>query len=165
VTIDQFYLPSIVPSIPDTFCVVYHSLLPPSLQSLHLASSYSSTFVLSQSKRNVNDDSNPSCAICLEQFTDGEDICASQNKQCPHQFHLNCAFKWLLTSQECPCCRRDYLTIGPTSDRAIDKMNPTMAGTPTSAPMEPSDRPTSLTPTLTPQQILAASIGPAQSEV
>jgi Ring finger domain len=52
-----------------------------------------------------------SCAICLDRFKDGEDICSAQNKLCPHEFHLECIFPWLLKSQDCPCCRRDYLTV------------------------------------------------------
>ena len=55
----------------------------------------------------------PSCAICLERFHDGEDICSAQHKECPHEFHLECLFPWLLKSQDCPCCRRDYLSIEP----------------------------------------------------
>ena len=55
----------------------------------------------------------PSCAICLERFQNGEDICSAQNKDCPHEFHLECLFPWLLKSQDCPCCRRDYLSIEP----------------------------------------------------
>ena len=60
----------------------------------------------------------PSCAICLDRFKNGEDICCAQNQECPHEFHLECLFPWLLKSQDCPCCRRDYLSIvtTPTED-------------------------------------------------
>lgn len=58
-----------------------------------------------------SEDANNGCAICLEEFAEGEDVCTSQNDECPHLFHCTCAFEWLLKSQECPCCRRDYLTI------------------------------------------------------
>lgn len=72
----------------------------------------SSSFIIAKSMRSLNDsDAHQSCAICLDQFEDGEDICSSQNRHCKHQFHLSCTFEWLLKSQECPCCRRDYLTI------------------------------------------------------
>lgn len=60
----------------------------------------------------------PSCAICLETFHNGEDICVAQNADCHHKFHMNCIFPWLLKSQDCPCCRRDYLTK-IESDRLI----------------------------------------------
>jgi Ring finger domain len=58
------------------------------------------------------DHSLPMCAICLDIFEEGDTVCSSQNKLCLHQFHVECAFEWLLKSQECPCCRRDYLTAG-----------------------------------------------------
>jgi Ring finger domain len=53
----------------------------------------------------------PSCAICLDQFKSGEDTCSAQNINCPHEYHLQCIFPWLLQSQDCPCCRRDFLSI------------------------------------------------------
>jgi Ring finger domain len=87
--------------------------------------SRSGSFIVAQSNKrllkslsNVSGESEqviPSCAICLDPFTVGQDICISQNDHCPHQFHLTCAFEWLLKSQECPCCRRDYLTVGQQS--------------------------------------------------
>jgi Ring finger domain len=53
----------------------------------------------------------PNCAICLDRFKFDENICSAQNKDCTHEYHLECIFPWLLKSQDCPCCRRDYLTI------------------------------------------------------
>jgi hypothetical protein len=70
-------------------------------------------FITNGSPSNSSFKSYPSCAICLDRFKDGEDICSAQNKECPHEFHLECLFPWLLKSQDCPCCRRDYLTIEP----------------------------------------------------
>ena len=63
----------------------------------------------------------PSCAICLDRFKNGEDICCAQNQECPHEFHLECLFPWLLKSQDCPCCRRDYLSIDPRLSPLIDE--------------------------------------------
>jgi preprotein translocase subunit SecG len=51
------------------------------------------------------------CAICLEYFAKDEVVCTSQNKDCPHFFHHDCIFEWLLTNEVCPCCRRNYLHI------------------------------------------------------
>ena len=69
----------------------------------------------------------PCCAICLERFKNGEDICCAQNQDCPHEFHLECLFPWLLKSQDCPCCRRDYLSIVtmPTDDTMTATENAT----------------------------------------
>ena len=63
----------------------------------------------------------PGCAICLDRFKNGEDICCAQNQECPHEFHLECLFPWLLKSQDCPCCRRDYLSIDPRLSPLIDE--------------------------------------------
>jgi Ring finger domain len=96
-----------------------------SINSSNPGGSRSGSFIVAQSNKrllkslsNVSGESEqviPSCAICLDPFTVGQDICISQNDHCPHQFHLACAFEWLLKSQECPCCRRDYLTVGQQS--------------------------------------------------
>ena len=53
----------------------------------------------------------PNCAICLESFHYGDTICRGQNSDCHHEYHMDCIVPWLLQSQDCPCCRRDYLTI------------------------------------------------------
>jgi Ring finger domain len=78
----------------------------------------------------------PSCAICLDRFKEGEDICSAQNKNCRHEFHLECIFPWLLKSQDCPCCRRDYLTADTdVSERGggMCSSNTTVTATPPSA--------------------------------
>ena len=50
------------------------------------------------------------CAICLLDYEDGDEISWSQNKQCEHMFHRDCVYRWLLKHNECPYCRRPYLT-------------------------------------------------------
>jgi hypothetical protein len=63
------------------------------------------------------------CTICLEFFEDGEEVCTSQNKDCPHFFHRDCIFEWLLTNEVCPCCRRNYLhidSVRKTDDMFVD---------------------------------------------
>ena len=56
------------------------------------------------------------CAICMEKLEDGVDICSSHDHNCRHVFHRECIFEWLLKSQECPCCRRDYLNFESARD-------------------------------------------------
>lgn len=56
------------------------------------------------------------CAICLDRFKDGDEICTSQNKSCSHEFHRKCIFKWLLENEDCPCCRRNYLSLESVRD-------------------------------------------------
>jgi len=49
------------------------------------------------------------CAICLEKYKAGDEICWSKNKYCPHAFHLDCMTEWLMKSDDCPMCRENYL--------------------------------------------------------
>ena len=51
------------------------------------------------------------CAICLGNYEDGEEISISHNRLCAHHFHKRCISEWLLTHEECPCCRNNYLTF------------------------------------------------------
>lgn len=41
------------------------------------------------------------CAICLEDFCDGED---ALRLPCSHMFHVNCAQEWLKRQSRCPYC-------------------------------------------------------------
>lgn len=52
--------------------------------------------------------SSDTCCICLEDFRLGEQLCQSYN--CSHVFHLGCMLEWLMGHDECPVCRRDYLS-------------------------------------------------------
>lgn len=49
-----------------------------------------------------------SCAICLEEYQDGEAIAWSKNKACHHAHHHKCLLKWLADHEDCPSCRRPY---------------------------------------------------------
>jgi|UniRef100_A0A2N9H238 E3 ubiquitin-protein ligase ATL10/75/76/77/78 len=44
-----------------------------------------------------------SCAICLVDFTDGDNIRVLP--MCNHRFHVACIDKWLLSHSSCPTCR------------------------------------------------------------
>jgi hypothetical protein len=56
------------------------------------------------------------CAICLNEYINGDEICFSQNKQCNHIFHRQCISEWLLTHEECPCCRFPYISLDEDDD-------------------------------------------------
>ena len=51
------------------------------------------------------------CIICLNSYNIGDTVAWSGNQKCPHAFHQNCIFSWLLNSKEmeCPCCRRIFV--------------------------------------------------------
>ena len=56
------------------------------------------------------------CAICLNEYEDGEEICWSSNRKCNHVFHHSCIAEWLLQHDECPYCRKAYLVDDASDD-------------------------------------------------
>jgi len=54
------------------------------------------------------------CAICLEEYHEGDTIVWSTNQNCQHAFHRDCLASYLakVTSVEnsypCPCCRQNF---------------------------------------------------------
>jgi hypothetical protein len=56
------------------------------------------------------------CAICLEGFDKGEEVCSSHNVNCNHGFHRPCISEWLAENEDCPCCRRDFLSFDSVRD-------------------------------------------------
>ena len=73
--------------------------------SIHAISSF-----FDYSEHNDNNESTTSCSICLSKFEDGEEICFSPNPECSHSFHKECIVEWLMMHNECPYCRRNYLS-------------------------------------------------------
>jgi len=56
------------------------------------------------------------CAICLEEYHEGETIVWSSNKNCPHAFHKHCLLSYFVTVKEkedypCPFCRQQFLFV------------------------------------------------------
>ena len=45
------------------------------------------------------------CSICLERFEPGEQVSWSKELKCHHIFHTDCLQPWLMTNDDCPCCR------------------------------------------------------------
>jgi hypothetical protein len=65
------------------------------------------------------DDPKTTCAICLSEYEDGDEISWSHNPNCPHFFHRTCIAEWLLSHEECPCCRFDFLRFDD-DDEQVD---------------------------------------------
>jgi len=50
---------------------------------------------------------NPSCPICMEDYTDSEGMTISKITLCDHVFHEKCLGNWLKAARSCPLCRED----------------------------------------------------------
>ncbi|XP_028089750.1 E3 ubiquitin-protein ligase MBR2-like isoform X1 [Camellia sinensis] len=49
-----------------------------------------------------------SCAICIEQYANEEEIGTMKN--CGHEYHVRCIREWLLVKKVCPICKAPALT-------------------------------------------------------
>ncbi|CAN8327793.1 unnamed protein product [Cochlearia groenlandica] len=71
-----------------------------------------STFTASaaDSSSSASEDSSAAeCAICLTEFSDGEEIRILP--LCGHAFHVACIDKWLTSRSSCPSCRRILVPV------------------------------------------------------
>ncbi|XP_024164249.1 RING-H2 finger protein ATL66 [Rosa chinensis] len=61
------------------------------------------------SKRRSLDSQTPSCAICLENFADEEDVDQPliTHMPCAHRYHQHCIVPWLAINPLCPLCRQN----------------------------------------------------------
>lgn len=53
----------------------------------------------------------PSCAVCLDPFQEGDLVARAQNDACKHLYHKDCIAEWLLQNMECPLCKRNFLSL------------------------------------------------------
>jgi len=62
---------------------------------------------LSESKHETND----TCAICLSNYVQGQQVVWSSNQECVHVFHHGCVVQWIKkrASADCVCCRRAFV--------------------------------------------------------
>jgi len=59
------------------------------------------------------------CAICMEDYEEGDEICWSHNERCSHVFHRECIMEWLVRHDDCPCCRLNFLSLNDDSENII----------------------------------------------
>ena len=81
---------------------------PPALQR------QKSDVVLSESDE---DENRTTCAICLNEYEDGNEISWSHNEGCRHFFHRQCIAAWLMNHEGCPCCRLGFLSFNDEDDQ------------------------------------------------
>lgn len=62
------------------------------------------TTLLSSSIQNM-------CAICCDDYEEGDDIAYSRNQECHHFYHVDCILEWLMRDDhnDCPLCRSAFL--------------------------------------------------------
>ncbi|XP_028976725.2 E3 ubiquitin-protein ligase RNF43 [Esox lucius] len=72
---------------------------------------------------NSSSNSNPTCAICLEEFLDGQEL---RIISCGHEFHKECVDPWLLQHRTCPLCMRNIMgaDLSPQAQRSRTQQNP-----------------------------------------
>ncbi|XP_046695666.1 E3 ubiquitin-protein ligase RNF43 isoform X1 [Silurus meridionalis] len=63
---------------------------------------------------NSSSSSGPMCAICLEEFLDGQDL---RIISCAHEFHKECVDPWLLQHRTCPLCMHNIMAGSEPSGR------------------------------------------------
>jgi hypothetical protein len=63
------------------------------------------TYTKNNTRFKSQDNSAPSCAICLEEFEDGDSV-QNLNCECKEKFyHKDCISQWLKQASSCPSCR------------------------------------------------------------
>ena len=64
----------------------------------------------------IENDPLHSCSICFGKFDKEELVCQSNDPDCPHIYHKECMEEWLMKNDQCPICRRPYLSPKSTTE-------------------------------------------------
>lgn len=62
--------------------------------------------LLSTNNNSKHDDR---CAICLEVYAVGDDLCTGKTENCCHAFHKHCMIDWIESHNRCPICRSNLI--------------------------------------------------------
>ncbi|KAJ3589282.1 hypothetical protein NHX12_010127 [Muraenolepis orangiensis] len=96
--------------------------------------------------------SSPACAICLEDFQDGQDL---RIISCAHEFHKDCVDPWLLQHRTCPLCMHNIMGaerqpprtgLRPAPEHSQGFLHPQRYGAPHSHPFPRHAIPFSMRP-------------------
>ncbi|CAL9685882.1 unnamed protein product [Knipowitschia caucasica] len=63
----------------------------------------------------ASSNSSPVCAVCLEDFQDGQNL---RIISCAHEFHKECVDPWLLQHRTCPLCMHNIMGVERQSQRS-----------------------------------------------
>jgi len=66
--------------------------------------------VISTGANTDDEDDAPVCAVCLEEFEDGDLL---RQLACTHMYHKECIDPWLAQSSACPVCKREIPNLPP----------------------------------------------------
>jgi len=66
--------------------------------------------------RGVIPDNSTSCAICFNDYEEGDIVSWSKHPSCRHAFHQHCLLPWLMSHDTCPNCRWNYFTVKDSCD-------------------------------------------------
>ena len=61
---------------------------------------------------NVDSTHDECCAICLEPYAVGDDLCTGKTEKCSHVFHEHCMVEWIRRHNRCPICRANLMPEG-----------------------------------------------------
>ncbi|CAB9521247.1 H2 finger protein [Seminavis robusta] len=69
------------------------------------------------------------CPVCLAPLQKGDDVAASDNDKCPHIFHRECVYMWLLRKTDCPMCRHTFLKGPEEEEEDVEQQQSTSNNT------------------------------------